>query len=167
MQTDELISVREYLSTSYDPDCDYVDGVIVKRNVGEFDHARLQMAIGNYLYHRRKELGIVVGPEQRVQISATRFRVPDICVRLASDPPEQIFTTPPFICVEVLSPEDRISTMQERITDYLEMGVRYVWILDPRKRKAYRATETGVQEISELRTENPDILIPIDALFEE
>ena len=30
MQTGELISIREYLSTSYRPDCDYVDGVVVE-----------------------------------------------------------------------------------------------------------------------------------------
>jgi hypothetical protein len=42
MATDSLISIREYLSTSYRPDCDYVNGIIEERNLGEYDHARLQ-----------------------------------------------------------------------------------------------------------------------------
>jgi hypothetical protein len=36
------IPVEEYLATSYRPDCDYVDGEIEERNVGEFDHSFLQ-----------------------------------------------------------------------------------------------------------------------------
>ena len=51
----ELVSVREYLSTAYRPDCDYVDGVVVERNLGEYDHGRLQMAVSAYFYARRKE----------------------------------------------------------------------------------------------------------------
>jgi Uma2 family endonuclease len=167
MHTDELISVREYLKTSYNPDCDYVDGVVVERNVGEYDHARLQMAIAAYLYARRRELGIVVVPEQRVQVSPTRFRVPDICVLLGAGRPPQIFTDPPFICIEILSPEDRMAAMQERVDDYLNMGVPYIWILNPAPRKAFRATTAGILEIRELRTENPEIVVPLEALFEE
>src|SRR5438309_8468994 len=155
MATGALASVTEYLSTSYHPDCEYIDGVILERNVGEYDHATLQIAIASYLYTRRKELGITVVPEQRVQVSPTRFRVPDVCVTLAD--PEQIFSKPPFICIEILSPEDRLSAMQERATDYLKMGVPYVWILDPKARLAYRCTAEGMRLVDELRTENPTI----------
>jgi hypothetical protein len=73
----ELMSVREYLSTSLRPDCDYVDGVIVERNLGEYEHARLQGAVFAYFYNRRKEWDIDVGPEQRVEVGAKRFRIPD------------------------------------------------------------------------------------------
>ena len=61
MQTGELMSIREYLSTSFRPDCDYVDGEIVERNVGEYDHSRLQGAIIFHLFERRKEWGIDQG----------------------------------------------------------------------------------------------------------
>ena len=164
MATGALASVNEYLSTSYHPDCEYIDGVILERNVGEYDHASLQIAIASYLYTRRKELGITVVPEQRVQVSPTPFRVPDVCVTLAE--PEQIFTKPPFICIEILSPEDRLSAMQERVTDYLNMGVPYVWILDPKTRLAYRWTAEGMHQIPELRSENPAIVVRMADLFE-
>ncbi len=45
MAISTLISVAEYLSTSYRPDCDYVDGELLERNSGELEHARLQTAI--------------------------------------------------------------------------------------------------------------------------
>ena len=166
MATGELVSVREYLSTSYRPDCDYVDGVVLERHLGERDHARLQMAVSAFLYNRRKELGIHVFPEQRVQVTPTRFRVPDVCVVCGEEPAEQILTKPPLICIEVLSKDDRLSEIQQRVADFLNFGVPYVWILDPRNRTAYRCTAEGLHEVRELSTENPPILIPLAALFE-
>jgi Uma2 family endonuclease len=166
MVTGSLVSINEYLSTSYDPDCDYVDGVIEQRNLGKNDHADLQTSIVVCFRNRRKEWGVYAVVEQRVQVSPTRFRVPDVCVVLGERPNEQIFHTPPFICIEILSPEDRLSRVQERMSDYLYFGVSYVWLLDPETRKAYRWTMEGMHEVKELRTENPQIVIPLSDLFE-
>jgi Uma2 family endonuclease len=163
-----LVSVDEYLHTVYEPDCDYVDGVILERNVGEKDHGKLQTETLLYLREHRKRWNIFVIPEQRVQISPTRYRVPDICVVVGPEPDEQIFTSPPFLCIEILSPEDRMSRMQQKIHDYLAFGVRYVWVVDPQTRKAWIHTSEAGWEVRDgmLRTENPEILVPLDAIFE-
>ena len=166
MAASSIVSVKEYLSTSYRPDCDYVDGVVLERNLGEYDHADLQMAVSGYFYARRKEWGIRVVPEQRVQVSPTRFRVPDVCVIVDQGRPEQIFRTPPLICIEILSKDDRLSEMRERVDDYLNFGVRYVWILDPSRHKAWHCTTDGMREVAELRTENPQTLVPLAELFD-
>jgi len=166
MPTGELVSVREYLSTSYRPDCDYVDGVVLERNLGQYDHARLQAALIVYFHAQRKEWGLRAVPEQRVQVSPTRFRVPDVCA-VVGEPGEQIFRTPPFLCIEILSSDDRLSEMQERVQDYLKFGVPYVWILDPHTRKAFHCTSSGMVEVTVLATDNPAIRIPLDALFED
>ena len=168
MPTGTLISVETYLATSYSPDCDYVDGYIEERNLGEYDHSSLQTAIAAYFWTRRKQWGIDVVVEQRVQVSPTRFRIPDVCVILGPSD-EQIFRKPPFLCIEVLSPEDRMSRVEDRINDYLKMGVAHVWLLDPQTRRAYAATAaTGLREIKDgvLRTENPVFEVPLIELFE-
>src|SRR5689334_10080658 len=113
-----LISVEEYLATSFRPDCDYVDGHVEERNLGEFDHSRLQTALAIYFGSRQKQLGITVVVEQRVQVKPTRFRIPDVCVVLG-ETKEQIFRTPPFLCIEILSKDDRLNQMQIRVDDYL------------------------------------------------
>jgi Uma2 family endonuclease len=159
------VTIQQYLSTAYSPDCDYVDGEVQERNLGEFDHARLQCAVIAYFYTRRKEWGICVVPEQRVQVSPTRFRIPDVCVVLGQ-PKDQIFREPPFICIEILSPEDRISRVNERVSDYFKFGVPYVWILDPQTRKAWRCTPGAMIEVPELRTENPAMVVPLQELFD-
>jgi len=166
MAVAELVSVEEYLSTDYSPDCDYVEGVLEDRNVGEKDHSKLQTELTVYLYARCKELGLRVFVEQRLQVTPTRYRVPDLCIT-AGEPEEQIFTTAPFLCIEVLSPEDRMSRVLVKIADYLQMGVKYVWLIDPRKRTAtiYTASESMAVTDRVLRTQNPNLEVPLADLF--
>jgi Uma2 family endonuclease len=166
MASRTLISVEEYLRTSYRPDCDYVDGEVQERNLGERDHSWTQKALIVYLGNRESQWGIRVYPEQRVQVSATRFRVPDICVTLGQ-PEEQIFTKPPFLCIEILSREDRMSRVRERVDDYLAMGVPYVWVLDPATRSAYSITPAeGWREVKDiLRTATAPIEVPLSEIF--
>ena len=85
---------------------------------------------------------------------------------VVGEPPDLIFRTPPFICIEVLSPDDRLLEMRQRVEDYLAFGVPHVWILDPATRQAWRCTSNGMQEVTELRTENPETLVPVCDLFE-
>jgi Uma2 family endonuclease len=162
------LSVEEYRRTVYRPDCDYVDGLIVERNVGEKDHAKVQRALLLYLHSRRTQWDIVVLQEQRIQVSPTRFRVPDTCVLVGPEPDEQVFTQPPFLCVEVLSPEDRLGRMQDRIADYLSFGVPYVWLIDPQARRAWIYTADRISEVRDgtLRTQDPDIEMPLAEIFE-
>src|SRR5260370_9499088 len=157
------ISVEEYLTSIYKPDCDYVDGEVLERNMGEMDHGRVQMAVGAYFFARRKEWNITVVPEVRVQVKPKRFRIPDLCV-LLGDTDEQILTKPPFLCFEILSTEDRWVRVMERINDFLAMGVRYVWVIDAQTRQAYVATPAErFRQVNDgiLRTENPAFHVPL------
>jgi len=160
------VPLSEYLNTSYRPDCDYLEGELLERNVGEWDHARLQMLLSRYLSNREKQLGILVVPEQRVQVKERRFRVPDITVVAGPRPDGGIIIEPPFLCVEILSPRDRVVEMQDRIRDYLDFGVRYVWLIDPRTRLASVYTTDGIREIKNgiLATKDPDIQVSLSDL---
>lgn len=139
------------------------------RNVGEKNHAKAQQEIWYYLRAGRVKWNIFPILESRVQVSRTRYRVPDISVFVGPEPDEQIFTTPPFLCVEILSPEDRMSRMQQRIDDYFAFGVKYVWVVDPQTHRAWIYQAEGMREVRDgvLRTANPDIEIPLADLFQE
>ena len=161
-----LIPVEEYLRTSYRPDCDYVDGEVVERNMGRRDHGWLQTAVAAYFFSRRRQWNITVITELRIQVSPTRFRIPDVCVILG-DTDEQVPTKPPFICIEILSPEDRLSRVMERANDFLTMGVPNVWVLDPETKQAYTVTSGGLREVKSgvLATENPRLEVPLGEIF--
>ena len=167
MATSALISLREYLATTYEPDCEYIDGEVVERNMGELDHGGLQGLLVAWLLNRRKELGIHVFPETRTQVAPNRFRVPDIAVTI-NKPTGRILREPPFLCIEILSPDDRASRIEEKIDDYLKFGVPYIWLIDPRKKSAWSYTRQGNREsVSVLTTNEPRIEVPILTLFEE
>jgi Uma2 family endonuclease len=163
-----LVPVEEYLRTNYDPDCEYVDGQLVERNLGEKTHSTIQGEILYYLRGRAKELSIQVLPEQRVQVRVNRFRIPDVTVLRLPQPQEQIVTTPPFICIEVLSKDDTMQYMQEKIDDYLRFRVPYIWIVNPRNKKGYVVTQAGMVEAVSgvLETKDPAISMPLSILFE-
>lgn len=162
-----LIPVEEYLRTSYRPDCDYVDGEVQERNLGELEHSDLQTELAHYFRTRRRKWKTHAFVEQRVQVSPTRFRIPDVCVVIGEKPRDPIFHTPPFICIEVLSPEDRVARTRDRVDDYLKFGVPYIWVIDPESRRAWSYTKSGSTEILDgiLRTENPSLEIPLSEIF--
>ena len=162
-----FVPVEEYLTTVYQPDCDYVDGEVLERNMGERDHAWLETAVGAYFFARRREWNITVLTEMRVQVKPNRFRIPDLCVVLG-DTNEQILTTPPFLCVEILSPDDRWSRVQARIRDFLAMGVPYIWVLDSQNKTAFIETlREGLREVKDgvLRTQNPAFEVSLSEFF--
>jgi Uma2 family endonuclease len=165
MATATSIPLSEYLDTIYRPDRDYVDGEVLERNVGEFDHSRLQGLMYSHLLNHEKEWAVLVVPEQRVQVKATRFRVPDICVLLAR-PQTGIVTDPPLLCIEILSPSDRITEMQERIDDYLQFGVHTVWVIDPTTRRAQIYTATSIVDVKDglLRVADSPVSVNLNEL---
>jgi len=159
------ISVSEYLHTSYQPDCDYVDGVIEERNLGELDHAELQGALLLYLNQYKREWGIRTLPEIRVQTSPTRFRIADVAIVSVSAPREQIILTPPVAIIEILSPEDRIPRYSERLDDYRKMGVRNIWVLDPATRKGFDCSTGSWIETVRFSAAGTGVHIDLAAIF--
>ena len=167
MATTALVPVSEYLSSSYEVDCDYVDGELQERNMGEWQHGYLQLLLGRMTGNREIEWGVKAATEVRVQVRTDRYRIPDLCVLRITDPVHRIVRKAPLICVEVLSPEDRWQRMLDRVGDYHQMGVANVWILDPFQKKAWVALPDGTQQsvADALTVPGTDIRIPIDELW--
>ncbi len=80
---------------------------------------------------------------------------------------EQIFRSPRHLCIEILSKDDTVQDKQEKIDDYLNFGVPYIWIIDPWNEKAYVVTQAGMVKAKSgvLETHAPDIAVPLNDLF--
>ena len=166
MVVSTIVPVAEYLRTSYRPDCDYLEGAILERNVGEYSHSTVQTITAGLINARGEAWGVRARVELRVNVSSHRYRVPDALVLDSSLPREEIVTRPPLLCIEVLSPEDRMSEMDERIADYLNMGVPCVWILDPVRRKAFvRTGPTATEVTGTIRAPGTPIELSLAEIF--
>jgi len=131
--TGALISVEEYLRTVTDPDCEYVRGVLEERPMGELEHASWQKALLGWFLGKQAEWQVKVYPELRVQTGPDNFRVPDVTLLSRNAPREQIITHPPVAVFEILSPEDSMTRMLEKLADYERMGIGAIWLIEPKK----------------------------------
>jgi Uma2 family endonuclease len=164
--TTTLVSLEDYLRTSYHPDCDYVDDHIEERNLGEFDHGNLQAALTAWFFNQRHAWGVYAIVEQRIRVTPTRVRIADLCVIRRDAPREQVTQTPPLICIEILSPEDRLPRAAKVMEDYARMGVQHLWLLDPVQRVAYRFLEGAFHETTgRLEIASTPIHIDLPELF--
>ncbi len=166
---ENLVTVEEYLSTAYEPDCEYADGVLEARNLGEKDHSTLQRFLVVLFAVRRREWNVEVYPELRVQIAARQFRVPDVTVVRGDAKVGQILTDAPLIAIEIMSPEDTIPKVAAKANEYLHFGVEHVWVIDSLRRVAYRAGSNGLELVrnGELTVAGTEIRVGLDEMFTE
>lgn len=163
------ISREEYLRTAYRPDRDWIEGELRERNLGEQAHAVLQNYFAFLFRMHARDWNVRSLTEQRVQVLPGRYRVPDVCVVASQEPYEPILHTPPLLAIEILSREDRMSDIQERIEDYLAMGIPAVWVVDPVRRKAYSSGPgQAIESVSgEFAIPGTAIHVPLADLFAE
>jgi hypothetical protein len=77
------VSVEEYLKTDYEPNCEYLDGVLVPKPLPDHIHSKLQKLLILMLAGTEEKYGLDPLPELHIRITATRFRVPDFAVLIA------------------------------------------------------------------------------------
>jgi Uma2 family endonuclease len=139
LPTAPAVTVDEYLDTGYpDGDREYLDGLVVERNVGRPGHSALQKILIVHLSQFEKQLGLAVRPECRTRIEETRYRVPDVLVMTRPfRRTDRVMLDAPLLIVEVLSPEDRMRDTMQRFREYAKLGVRHIVQMDPEDRTTF------------------------------
>ena len=73
-----------------------------------------------------------------VERSPDTVRGPDVAyyddVTDSADVLAEYASVPPVVAVEVLSPEDRVNKVAEKVDEYLAFGVKQVWVVDPEEK---------------------------------
>jgi len=160
-----VIPVEEYLNTSYDPDMEYVDGVLVQRNIGDWPQSLIQ---SNIIYHlRRKYPGVYVLPALTSQTKNTRYRLPDVSVLLAV-PQTRYLLEAAFLTIEILSDDDGMSAMIEKLEEYSQKGVANIWLIDPRLRKMFTYRSHTLREVEDvISTGDPRLELTREEVFQD
>lgn len=138
-----------------------------KETWGEREHSDVQTNLGAFFRNRFRQTGITGWVEWRFRTTPTRFRVPDVIVTRGK-PKETILSAAPLLCIEILSPKDRVSRVNERISEYLAAGVPVVWLIDPVERRlwVYRPDLTIVEAIGSVKLDGTSIEAPFSEIFE-
>jgi Uma2 family endonuclease len=166
MATVIQIPLDEYLGINYRPDREYVDGEIRERNVGKYEHARVQALLARWFGNHEQEWGAQVVTEQRVRVSPTRVRIPDVALLTLGSQPD-VIVDPPLLVIEILSPDDSYSDTQERSQDYRKMGVETVWIIDPTTRTGRMCSGAEWVEAARLEVKGTPLYIDLPDIFSQ
>jgi Uma2 family endonuclease len=134
-----LVSVEEYLRTSYEPNCEYLDGVLISKAMPDRVQGRLQALLIGFLLTQEELFGFGSLSEQHIRMSPTRFRIPDVSA-LTEPPTDGRYAddrTPPLLTIEIASLEEPWPALRAKLSDHLAMGVSIVIIADPYKRQSW------------------------------
>ena len=141
------VSVEEYLASSYEPECEYVDGELIPKAMGKTDHSELQSHLVYLLYNYRKAKLCRIMTEQSLRLRERVVLIPDVCLLAYAHGERGLVTKPPMLCIEILSPSDRFSYTVKKCKEYVRWGVPACWIFDPEEKEAWFYDAEGLHEV--------------------
>jgi Uma2 family endonuclease len=154
------------------PAYEYWFGEAVRKPLPTMLHGIVQYVIAMLL----ERAGWFISLEARLKVVPGAEPVPDV-IAVKNKPKGSYPTQSPELCVEVLSPSDRLSEALEKARRYLSWGSQGVWIIDPEKRTAWTCSSerpseptwispTGVLRIAETAIELQDLFAEVDQRLE-
>ncbi|MBL8291099.1 MAG: Uma2 family endonuclease [Bryobacterales bacterium] len=151
MSAKTALGLEEYLATAYEgPDPEYVDGELMERAMPGFEHGETVARLVELFAPARKTKPAFPTVEIRIAPSSDRVRVLDFAVFWPERPSGTLPERPPLVIAEVLSPTDPMDQVQQRLSEFVEWGVRHVWLVDPRRRFLYLFERTGLRSVPKL-----------------
>jgi Uma2 family endonuclease len=136
---DDLIRINEKEGRLYE----LVDGTLVEKPMGveeSYVAWRIGYLIGLYL--DRNDLGICLGADGFLRISAGLVRAPDLSfiswAKLPGRklPRKKVPDLVPDLAIEVLSESNTPAEIRRKLSEYFDAGIRLAWVIDPKERTA-------------------------------
>jgi Uma2 family endonuclease len=158
------VSVEQYLKTSFpDLDREYRDGELVERTLPTFLHGKTQLHLGTLFAAARKQFPLHACVETRMRVRPNLYLIPDVAV-FYPDAPAEVPDSPPLVAIEILSPDDRLNAVREKLEEYRAWGVRHVWLVDPDSKRMYTCDD-GSAEVQALTIPELDIALTSSVVF--
>ena len=150
----QTITPEQLAALPNDKDFELVDGQLVERNMGnKAAWVAVELAYLLRNFARQHRLGWVFGAEAGYRLDPRRpnhVRKPDVSFvrfgRLPNEEPADTYDNlAPDLAVEVVSPNDTVLELDEKIEEYLQAGVRLAWVINPdlRTMTVYRPDRSG------------------------
>jgi Uma2 family endonuclease len=115
------VTVEEYLRSTEKPNAEYIDGVVRRKPTPTFKHGKMQARLSRLIDDLRE---FEATPEQTLGLSERKYLAPDVAVQRIDELQQPIPEKPIFLCIEILSSEDRFSELVAKCEDYHDWGVK-------------------------------------------
>jgi len=154
-----------YLDTTFpDLDREYRGGEIVERPFPDYLHGKVQALLASIFFALRGKFPVFPCVETRMKIRTGLYLIPDVAV-FYPDEPELVPEKPPLVAIEVLSLDDGLTAVREKLEEYRAWGVPHVWLVDPHSRRLYTC-DAGLTEVAKLAAPELGIEIGSAHVFE-
>jgi Uma2 family endonuclease len=160
MATTAQLTVEKYLNTPYgEYEPEFVNGEIIERSMPTPFHGWL-----THLLSMRLHTAGYCLIASRMRPGKNVIRIPDLSV-FHQFPSERVPASPPFVTVEIVSPDDRHEDLIRKLEEYRLWGVEHVWLVEPELRKFHVYDSRGLMEVRAF--ELPGLRIDAAELFAE
>jgi Uma2 family endonuclease len=158
-----LVSTEEYIARYVEggerPSCEYVDGVLLPKPMGTKKHSHVQANITKLIGALYDET-LNALPELTTRLRESQFYVPDVAVEELANPIQGRYpgpNDPVLLCVEIVSPPDRVGKLFARCEEYHKWGVPYCWVIDPDRKIAweYFSQDLEPRKVEQILTAGP------------
>lgn len=173
MSSTALISLDEYLKTVYEPDMEFVDGVLVRRNVGTQRHGLLQAILASYFREFRHSHRLQVFTETRLLVDAhsNRYRIPDVLILEVPYRKGNVVTDVPAVVIEIKSPDDTFDDIVEKCFEYEKLAVPHILVMDPDHERAFAFEQSALRLLAgssaTLNVQQMPLEFPFREMFSE
>jgi len=99
-----------------------------------------------------------------MRIGGGRYVIPDLAVFWPEDP-AGVPATAPLVAIEILSLDDRLAEVRDKLEEYKTWGVPHVWLVDPYSRRLYTC-EAGLLETQQLKISELGVEVTSGDIFE-
>ena len=158
------IPMEEYMRTSYEYDAEWVDGEIVERSLPTFPHARAERRIVQHVANAEARTGLFASPNQRIRVSSERWRVPDISI-FADREPEGKYPSNVYAAIEILSPEDAMSSVLDKFAEYEAMGIPHILLVDPIHKLIQRYRDSSLISVDAIEFPDRGFRLTVQEIF--
>jgi Uma2 family endonuclease len=93
------------------------------------------------------------------------YLIPDVAVFWPSAPALLVPDSPPLIAIEILSPDDRLTAVREKLQEYRAWGVPHVWLVDPHSRRLYTC-DAGLTEVNSFSIPELNVMLGPVEIFD-
>ncbi len=160
------LTEEAYLRTSFpDLDREFRDGKVIERGIPDWFHSRTQSLLAHFFREKEKTHNIQGATELRVKLRTGRHAIPDVSIFWPAEPAGSVPDRLPLIAIEIISADDRIADVLEKLREYASAGIPHLWILDPRNKRMYLYSD-GLREVQRYSVPEINLEATAENLFD-